>query len=306
MAKIKALTLKDLILIEAEEQKGVKLWRKGSMAQLAKEVDPFMPKLQLPEASCDKYQWNIGHKCLKYLDKVLPSEKIFSASLASLVMRKIIAQEVSDSSKAPDWFIFAIAGFFKVGMFLDALRETKSSELLNGIKKLHVANCPEYATVTAMWLIKHNCRATQTLMRYTDKKHKSVSDCHEFVLYSLDGRSFEECVKDLNNPNVWIVDLWARKCAPASKMMNEYTGFFSEGGPLEPFQPIQTKRRVVLQAKRFIDDSLTRLEESLISYDVGCVKKGEDGANAMQFETARSFSITPVNLINIVNKNQKD
>lgn len=268
------------------------------LEQMAVSIADFLPKRPIGETGMPSApkkvsattELNIGQQALKYLDKALPQEKIFSPTLTYLAMqRACFLQQLCTDDALPEWFFPALEGIRKADSALNKIRGQNLVACMSDIKKIGCANCAEYASVMATWLIKHGVSAVPATLYFTDLAYKEVFGGHAVVFYSLDNKPFEACITDLKNPNVQIVDLWLRQAGTAEEMLTAYTNIFGENNVLSYYKNFENNRRILIKPKKFLDDRLTRYRDTDTTFDVGKIIKSA-GKIGVEFEKVHQIA----------------
>ncbi len=181
---------------------------------LLKKIGHLHPKIQLP---ADKAQWDIGHRCLNYLARQIPLDKILLPSYYNLIFDQIGAGVRNDLT---DRELKLIQKAKDVGMpFIGKQRESDTASIAK-IQKYRAANCGELAEVVTEWLKKQKVNAQQIDLFFM-QDGVMLSERHSFAMYTLPGAS-EEIFKDISQPHVRICDFWTGKCGQAVDVLNEH------------------------------------------------------------------------------------
>lgn len=188
--------------------------------QLIDSVKYLYPKAVYPESKAD---WDMGHRCLAYMEKALPLDKMILPSWLLLVSQHGAVGLRNDFSQKQ--FFHVLDVWEKGGARLGELRKARKSHCMESIRTYGVANCGELANVAQDWLCQQGQEACKVTLTVRSKNQENLSDGHCFVLYTADGskKSFTQMINDLSSPNIRIVDLWAQKCGPAKELLDEYT-----------------------------------------------------------------------------------
>ncbi len=182
--------------------------------KMLKKIGHLHPNVQLP---ADKSKWDIGHRCLNYIAKVLPKDKILLPSWYLLLLDQIKTGMRSDIS-AHEADLLRKANKLS---WPEVEKQRDGSEAsVFMIQKHGAANCGEFAEVTEAWLRYHGVNA-QTASVFFMENGERVCPRHEFTLYTLPGESCET-VQDIAAPHVRICDAWSGLCGSARDVLNAY------------------------------------------------------------------------------------
>ncbi len=196
----------------------------GRINYMVKRLEHLYPKLELPT---DKSAWDMGHRCLAYMDKALPFRSLLSSSLYQHLFR----QHLAGDRRLTGMDVSRINMLFPVcDARIKAFREDVKTDnaTIENLKAAGVANCAELAVVARNLLDKQGVNAYhfKCLFKSTSEK---FDDKHNFVLFTLPGTpqlKVDEILDDVNNPNVRICDPWFQKCGTVPEMMNYYANTF--------------------------------------------------------------------------------
>lgn len=188
--------------------------------QLIDSVKHLYPKAVYPENKAD---WDMGHRCLAYMEKALPMDKMILPSWLLLLSQHCVVGLRHNFSQKK--FLHVLDVWAKGNDRLGELRKAHKCHCMESIRAYGVANCGELANVACDWLCEQGQEAYKVTLTVQSKNKEDASDGHCFVLYTADGskKSFNQMVNNLSSPNIRIVDLWTQKCGSAKDLLDEYT-----------------------------------------------------------------------------------
>ncbi len=193
------------------------------VVDLLKGVAHLCPQLDLP---ADKTQWDAGHKCLAYFNEVIPLNSLLLSSMYYLIYAQMGAgmRDLSDSDFNAWKSIYPVS----VGQQSKFWKEVHTrNATISNIKEYKTAGCGELSIAACRWLKEQGINAYSA--DFCFYFGKEPDDTHRFVLYTLPDTprlSFAEMMRDLNNPNVRVCDVWCQKCGTVSELLNHYAGQF--------------------------------------------------------------------------------
>ena len=184
-------------------------------------VKYLYPKAQYPD---QKSEWDIGHRCLSYFEQTLPLSRIL---LPWYLLQKLYqehCQMPTPIHKTPQSIRDICAAMTLGEVQLKQLRHEKKDTMATPhlIKKYKVANCQELSDIAYRWLTKQGKRCYCVECCFEDNQGTNLKCTHILLLYRKDNKvqSFQNLIRNLNDPNVQILDMLFQRCGSAYDMLN--------------------------------------------------------------------------------------
>lgn len=222
-------------------------------------ISPYYPKASYP---LNPNEWNMGHKCMAYMDKKIPYEKILTPSWIMMFLQKSMLRE----TLPPDLNIKTLINmYFFANQQLIKIRYANNTPLLSLLKKHGTANCGEWGKIAQEWLQKQGVPCQRIGIKIMSDEESNQAS-HVFILFHQKKpelcHDFEEAIQHLNDPDMYILDLWCRCCAPAKEMLNTYCRELIDNSD-------------IMKPKEFTDDYKVYLQEDFNSFLERCFQREE-------------------------------
>lgn len=273
-----------------------------------KMVRPFYPKPVYPTR---KNEWNMGHKCMEYINRKIPYNSVLSTSWIGTFLQKThITGVVPDNVDIKKFFeIWSFAGDQ-----LHFMRGKKAqTELL--VKNYGIANCGEWATIASNWFTNQKIPHQRISMKIS--KHENVNqDKHAFLLFHQKKpelcADFETAINHLNDPDMYVLDLWFQRCEPAVKMMDYYCRELIDNSDIKNPKNFENGYGVYFQEDSFgyfhkLQKNKTTADMFEAYYMIGCVAQ-KSNTTSFQFNAApiilkNNQSLTELKMRQLFNQN---
>ncbi len=265
----------------------MRVWDDIQISRLLRLMRSYYPPLQLPAQQGD---WNIGHRCLHYFSKALPITKLLMPSYFWVLYKRIsggLMPAPTDVKPADFQKVFKLSN--------DRLNEIRfgawTAVTADLLKKQRVANCSELAGLAYRWLDKQGVNAHWVSGRFHESTQEVQGANHQFVMFHTDPKAkltVDEMIRQVNNPQIYICDIWAQKCAPAREMLAEYAKFFVRVEKInetkEVVRPLQPKTILVLRPVSLLNGRVGR------PFEGGIVGEISDNNQLTFFEKPEAFA----------------
>ncbi len=230
---------------------------------LLKPVVHLYPTLELP---ADKAKWDMGHRCLAYMDKVLPLKSLMLHSFYYLLYGQVnVGKRILNAAECAAWKAVWPTAIAAQQRFWDEVHTPNAT--IDNLKAYRTAGCGELSVVACRWLQEQGVNAHRVSCFFWNGK--MPDDIHACVLFTLPGTSrltLDEIMVDLNNPNVRICDPWFQKCGAAPDLLAHYANTFVAHGdncyvPIGPGAKLCLESEVVAGKESLYHVGATALDD---------------------------------------------
>ncbi len=269
-----------------EELKAKINMQESQIDAILKRVSPLFPKPALPE---NKSEWNIGHFCLAYLDRVLPRTHLVRPSYIWLLTAHAtrVQSPLEESLRATLLETINVCSPRR-----DMLKQMPLSEVCEfTLNQLRVANCGEVSKVGWDWMRNFDFKAYWVSSAFYSPQFQALTPLdHSFIMFD-DREGATTTLPDmfarLNDPHVKICDPWLGMVGTAQEMMKQWANAMLYGSnDAKQVAPIPAGSSFIMHST--LDDKghyLTHMDALL----VGRVTQQNNGEKGVTLLPPQSF-----------------
>lgn len=225
-------------------------------------IKHLYPKCQYPQ---NPKEWTIGHTCLQQIDEIMiPREKMFMPSWVDhLSLDWLHGKDCPPFKKFKQVYdaLWSEMGYVK--QCRDYWEHHPEERTWQNIRNSGLWNCEECSFVAHQWLSARQIPHQMIDLWVRNKETKEMYDAHCFVVFAKTNtdicRGLESTLKQLATcEDMYILDVWLGKCAPAKQLLNEYANLLKyQKNTEQPVAPIALAQDICF----FMSDSIKRMDD---------------------------------------------